>query len=151
MPGYMKSILIKDTIGEEGIRIVYQAFWGGCGIDCDATYVFTDHSDNEYGKHLPALYRRVEGASGNQCRVQRPLVCADDRDINIEKMGQAWRSSPLLSCSDLWPPLPESRRCFSAFFLLTRYTRYLMGRAYYRKTLLPQIENRNTQNTQKVY
>ena len=31
----MKSILIKDTIREERIRIVHQALWGACGIDCE--------------------------------------------------------------------------------------------------------------------
>ncbi|MBR4577632.1 MAG: hypothetical protein IKO25_10590 [Clostridia bacterium] len=31
----MKSILIKDTTREERIRIVHQALWDACGIDCD--------------------------------------------------------------------------------------------------------------------
>ena len=31
----MKSILIKDTTREERIRIVHQALWGACGIDCE--------------------------------------------------------------------------------------------------------------------
>ena len=31
----MNSILIKDTTREERIRIVHQALWGACGIDCE--------------------------------------------------------------------------------------------------------------------
>ena len=31
----MKSFLIKDTTREERERIVYQALWGACGIDCE--------------------------------------------------------------------------------------------------------------------
>lgn len=31
----MKSILIKDTTREERIRIVHEALWGSCGIDCE--------------------------------------------------------------------------------------------------------------------
>ena len=31
----MKSILIKDTTREERTRIVHQALWDACGIDCE--------------------------------------------------------------------------------------------------------------------
>lgn len=31
----MKSILIRDTTREERERIVQQALWGACGIDCE--------------------------------------------------------------------------------------------------------------------
>ena len=33
----MKSLLIKDTTKEERERIVYQALWGSCGIDCECS------------------------------------------------------------------------------------------------------------------
>jgi len=39
----MKSILIKDTAREERIRIVNQALWGACGIDCE--FCLISHSD----------------------------------------------------------------------------------------------------------
>ena len=41
----MRSILIKDTTREERIRIVHQALWGACGIDCE----FCSGCDNRGG------------------------------------------------------------------------------------------------------
>ena len=62
----MRSILIKDTTREERIRIVHQALWGACGIDCE----FCSGCDNRGGgrtesrqsrrrqdrEHLSAVY-----------------------------------------------------------------------------------------------
>ena len=45
----MKSILIKDTTREERERIVYQALWGACGIDCE----FCSGCDNRGGGRMP--------------------------------------------------------------------------------------------------
>ena len=39
----MKSILIRDTTREERERIVHQALWGACGIDCE----FCSGCDNQ--------------------------------------------------------------------------------------------------------
>lgn len=44
----MKSILIKDTTREERIRIVHQALWGACGIDCE----FCSGCDNRGGGRI---------------------------------------------------------------------------------------------------
>ena len=44
----MKSILIKDTTREERIRIVHQALWGSCGIDCE----FCSGCDNRGGGRI---------------------------------------------------------------------------------------------------
>ena len=49
----LKSILIKDTTREERIRIVYQALWGSCGIDCE----FCSGCDNRGGGRIENIYR----------------------------------------------------------------------------------------------
>ena len=49
----MKSILIKDTTREERIRIVYQALWGSCGIDCE----FCSGCDNRGGGRIESIYQ----------------------------------------------------------------------------------------------
>ena len=46
----MTSILIKDTTREERIRIVHQALWGACGIDCE----FCSGCDNRGGGRIEA-------------------------------------------------------------------------------------------------
>ena len=49
----MKSILIKDTTREERDKIVLQALWGACGIDCE----FCSGCDNRGGGRTETLYR----------------------------------------------------------------------------------------------
>ena len=53
----MASILIKDTTREERIRIVHQALWGACGIDCE----------------FCSVYRRHKRDPGDQRGVSRPV------------------------------------------------------------------------------
>ena len=47
----MKSILIKDTTREERIRIVHQALWGSCGVDCE----FCSGCDNRGGGRIESM------------------------------------------------------------------------------------------------
>ena len=49
----MKSILIKDTTKEEREKIVHQALWGACGIDCE----FCSGCDNRGGGRPETLYQ----------------------------------------------------------------------------------------------
>ena len=49
----MKSILIKDTTREERERIVHQALWGECGIDCE----FCSGCDNRGGGKIESIYQ----------------------------------------------------------------------------------------------
>ena len=49
----MKSLLIKDTTREERIRIVHEALWGACGIDCE----FCSGCDNRGGGRIEAIYQ----------------------------------------------------------------------------------------------
>ena len=49
----MKSLLIKDTTKEERIRIVQEALWGSCGIDCE----FCSGCDNRGGGRIEAIYQ----------------------------------------------------------------------------------------------
>ena len=49
----MNSILIKDTTREERIRIVHQALWGACGIDCE----FCSGCDNRGGGRTESIYQ----------------------------------------------------------------------------------------------
>ena len=52
--GYvMKSLLIKDTTKEERERIVHQALWGNCGIDCE----FCSGCDNRGGGRIEGIYQ----------------------------------------------------------------------------------------------
>ena len=49
----MRSILIKDTTREERERIVNQALWGACGIDCE----FCSVCDNRGGGRIETIYK----------------------------------------------------------------------------------------------
>ena len=49
----MKSLLIKDTTKEERIRIVHQALWGSCGVDCE----FCSGCDNRGGGRIESIYQ----------------------------------------------------------------------------------------------
>ena len=49
----MKSLLIQDTTKEERERIVYQALWGSCGIDCE----FCSGRDNRGGGRTETIYQ----------------------------------------------------------------------------------------------
>ena len=49
----MKSLLIKDTTREERIKIVNQALWGSCGIDCE----FCSGCDNRGGGRIESIYQ----------------------------------------------------------------------------------------------
>lgn len=49
----MKSILIRDTTREERERIVLQALWGDCGIDCE----FCSGCDNRGGGRIDTIYQ----------------------------------------------------------------------------------------------
>ena len=51
--GAMKSLLIKDTTREERIKIVNQALWGSCGIDCE----FCSGCDNRGGGRIENIYQ----------------------------------------------------------------------------------------------
>ena len=53
----MKSILIKDTTWEERERIVHQALWGACGIDCE----FCSGCDNRGGGRIDTIYQPYIG------------------------------------------------------------------------------------------
>ena len=48
-----RSILIKDTTREERERIVHQALWGACGIDCE----FCSGCDNRGGGRIESIYQ----------------------------------------------------------------------------------------------
>ena len=49
----MKSLLIKDTTKEEREKIVHQALWGNCGIDCE----FCSGCDNRGGGRTEGIYQ----------------------------------------------------------------------------------------------
>ena len=49
----MKSLLIKDTTKEEREKIVHQALWGNCGIDCE----FCSGCDNRGGGRIEGIYQ----------------------------------------------------------------------------------------------
>ncbi len=49
----MKSILIKDTTWEERERIVREALFGACGVDCE----FCSGCDNLGGGRIEAIYQ----------------------------------------------------------------------------------------------
>ena len=57
----MKSVLIKDTTREEREKIVYQAIWGACGIDCE----FCSGCDNHSGGRIESIYQPyIDGEKG---------------------------------------------------------------------------------------
>ena len=68
----MRSILIKDTTREERIRIVHQALWGACGIDCE----FCSGCDNRGGGRT----RRLSADS----RERRSQGCGKRRNYNAD-------------------------------------------------------------------
>ncbi|MBQ6520429.1 MAG: hypothetical protein IJI14_17075 [Anaerolineaceae bacterium] len=49
----MKSILIKDTTREEREKIVRQALFGACGIECE----FCSGCDNRGGGRIESIYQ----------------------------------------------------------------------------------------------
>ena len=49
----MKSLLIQDTTREEREKIVQQALWGSCGIDCE----FCSGCDNRGGGRVEGIYQ----------------------------------------------------------------------------------------------
>lgn len=49
----MKSILIKDTTKAEHEKIVHQALWGTCGMDCE----FCSGCDNLGGGRTENIYQ----------------------------------------------------------------------------------------------
>ena len=49
----MKSLLIQDTTREEREKIVQQALWGACGIDCE----FCSGCDNRGGGRIESIYQ----------------------------------------------------------------------------------------------
>ena len=69
----MRSILIKDTTREERIRIVHQALWGACGIDCE----FCSGCDNRGGGRTA---RRLSADS----RERRSQGCGKRRNYNAD-------------------------------------------------------------------
>ena len=48
-----KSILVKDTTREERERIVHQALWGSCGVDCESC----SGCDNRGGGRIESIYQ----------------------------------------------------------------------------------------------
>ena len=48
-----QSLLIKDTTREERMRIVNQALWDSCGIDCE----FCSGCDNRGGGRIESIYQ----------------------------------------------------------------------------------------------
>ena len=75
----MRSILIKDTTREERIRIVHQALWGACGIDCE----FCSGCDNRGGGRTESIYQPyIDGIKeireiNEECRA--PVVRGEQR------------------------------------------------------------------------
>ena len=51
--GTVKSLLIRDTTKEERARIVHEALWGACGIDCE----FCSGCDNRGGGRTETIYQ----------------------------------------------------------------------------------------------
>ena len=49
----MDSILIKDTTRAEREKIVHQALWGACGVDCE----FCSGCDNRGGGRIETIYQ----------------------------------------------------------------------------------------------
>ena len=49
----MKSVLIKDTTKEEREKIVHQALYCACGIDCE----FCSGCDNRGGGRIESIYQ----------------------------------------------------------------------------------------------
>ena len=49
----MRSLLIQDTSREEREKIVQQALWGACGIDCE----FCSGCDNRGGGRIESIYQ----------------------------------------------------------------------------------------------
>ena len=49
----MKSVLIKDTTKDEREKIVRQALYGACGIDCE----FCSGCDNRGGGRIESIYQ----------------------------------------------------------------------------------------------
>ena len=49
----VKSLLIMDTTREERMRIVSQALWDSCGIDCE----FCSGCDNRGGGRVESIYQ----------------------------------------------------------------------------------------------
>ena len=67
----MKSILIKDTTREERTRIVHQALWGACGIDCE----FCSGCDNRGGGRVEAIYQPyIDGEKEINAEYNSPFV-----------------------------------------------------------------------------
>ena len=48
-----KSLLIKDTTRAERERIVHQALWESCGVDCE----FCSGCDNRGGGRIESIYQ----------------------------------------------------------------------------------------------
>ncbi len=48
-----KSILIQDTTREERIKIVHNALWGGCGVECE----FCSGCDIRGGGRWESIYQ----------------------------------------------------------------------------------------------
>ena len=89
----MKSLLIRDTTREERIRIVQEALWGSCGIDCE----FCSGCDNRGGGRIEAIYQPyIDGVK-------------EIREINTE-YGRFFRSSSPVSRTK--EPLRDQRFFF---------------------------------------
>ena len=67
----MRSILIKDTTREERIRIVHQALWGACGIDCEF---------RKFGRSMKNFVRRLSADS----KERRSQGCGKRRNYNAD-------------------------------------------------------------------
>jgi methionine salvage enolase-phosphatase E1 len=76
----MKSILIKDTTREERIRIVHQALWGACGIDCE----FCSGCDNRGGGRIEGIYQPYIDALGKCGVPAEETVFIDDSVRNLQ-------------------------------------------------------------------
>ena len=72
----MNSILIKDTTREERIRIVHQALWGACGIDCE----FCSGCDNRGGGRIESIYQPYIDGEKEICAYLRG---ADKNELTV--------------------------------------------------------------------
>jgi hypothetical protein len=82
----MKSILIKDTTREERIRIVHQALWGSCGVDCE----FCSGCDNRGGGRIESIYQPYIDGLKEIREINEDYLDGEYKEENVEMM--AWKT-----------------------------------------------------------
>ena len=77
----MKSILIRDTTREERLRIVHQALWGACGIDCE----FCSGCDNRGGGRIESIYQPyIDGEKVHDFTVETPDIFYANAEVDAK-------------------------------------------------------------------